>query len=423
MDNRKKLLILAGAGVHCKVVDAAHEMGIYTIVTDYLQDSPAKQISDESLMFDIFDVENLINYCIEYKVNGVLAFCIDPAQKPARKIASVLGLPVFGNEYQYNILTNKKAFKEFCIKNGVDVIPEYTVDDVYSGNIEYPVIVKPSDSRASRGVSVCYDKNEVLEAIDLAKIEDSNSNFIIEKCMSNHQDLTISYIVKDGEPILISIGDRYSGREEDNLSRQLICTIQPSRFVKMYEDNVNEKVIGMIKNLGIKNGPVFMQGFVDGLTVRMYDPGIRLPGNEYERIFTKATGLNPMKSVIEFVMGGKINDFNGRLYGSHLLNGGRAIQYMINVGPGEISCFEGLEAVKNLKNVIDVQQKHFVGDLIESTGDIKHRAGEVSILVSNNIDEMIETIMNVQKCLKVLDKNGNNMLISPFDAQCIRDLY
>ena len=40
----KKLLIIAGAGVHNKVVKAAKEMGIYTIVTDYLPDSPAKSV-------------------------------------------------------------------------------------------------------------------------------------------------------------------------------------------------------------------------------------------------------------------------------------------------------------------------------------------------------------------------------------------
>ena len=44
----KKLLVLAGAGIHSKVVRAAKEMGIYTIVTDYLdpKESPAKAIAD-----------------------------------------------------------------------------------------------------------------------------------------------------------------------------------------------------------------------------------------------------------------------------------------------------------------------------------------------------------------------------------------
>ena len=56
----KKLLILAGAGVHSKVVRTAKEMGIYTIVTDYLEPtySPAKQIADESWMLYVLRCDN-----------------------------------------------------------------------------------------------------------------------------------------------------------------------------------------------------------------------------------------------------------------------------------------------------------------------------------------------------------------------------
>ena len=39
----KKLLILGGAYLHNKVVEAAHVMGIYTIVTDNVPNSPAKK--------------------------------------------------------------------------------------------------------------------------------------------------------------------------------------------------------------------------------------------------------------------------------------------------------------------------------------------------------------------------------------------
>lgn len=48
----KKLLILAGLGVHSKVVETAKKMGIYTVVTDYLEDSPEKRLADERLMYD-----------------------------------------------------------------------------------------------------------------------------------------------------------------------------------------------------------------------------------------------------------------------------------------------------------------------------------------------------------------------------------
>ncbi len=419
----KKLLILAGAGVHCKVVDAAKEMGIYTIVTDYLKDSPAKLIADESLMYDINDVNALVNFCKENNVDGVLGFCIDPSQKPAQAIAERIGANQFGDRNQVFALTDKVAFKKLCTSAGVDIIPEYNSYEIDYTNIQFPVLVKPIDSRGSRGASVCKNIDELKIALPMAKKESSNGGAIIEKYMDNNQDLTISYIVKDGEPILISVGDRYPGKAEDNLDRQLSCTIQPSIYMDMYVQNVNNRVINMIKKLGIQNGPVFMQGFVDGDTVRMYDPGIRLPGNEYERIFTCATGMNPMKSIISYIVGGEINDYDGGLVGSYNLNGKCAIQYMINVKDGEIAVFEGLDSIQEMPFVIDVQQKHFIGDIIKNTGDIRHRAGEISILVNRNIEEMSAAVELVQSTLHVRDTDGNNMLISEFNKDLISKAY
>ena len=191
----------------------------------------------------------------------------------------------------------------------------------------------------------------------------------------------------------------------------------------MYMENVNDRVINMIKHLGIKNGPVFMQGFVDGDTVRMYDPGIRLPGNEYERIYKAATGMNLMKSIISYIVGGEIDDYDGKIVGSYDLNGLCAIQYMINVGAGEIAKFEGLDKIKEDQRVVDIQQRYFVGDIIENTGDIKHRAGEISILVGRNPKEMSDIIRFIQEKLVIEDKEGNNLIISPINAKEIEDIY
>jgi hypothetical protein len=320
-------------------------------------------------------------------------------------------------------LTDKVKFKQLCLDTGVDIIPTYSEKDIDDGTVIYPVLVKPVDSRGSRGAIVCNSKEELINALPIAKKESSNGGAIIEKYMNDNQDLTISYIVKDGKPTLISLGDRYPGRKEDNLDRQLSCTIQPSRYSEMFMENVNDKIVNMIKYLKIENGPVFFQGFVDGDKVRLYDPGIRFPGNEYERIYAKATGMNPMKSIISYCVGGDIIDYDGKMEGSYDLNGNVAIQYMINVGAGTIAKFEGLEEIAKQSYVIDVQQRHFVGETIENTGDIKHRAGEISILLDRDVDKMVEAIKYIQNTLRIEDNAGKNLIISPIDAEKIRTIY
>ena len=105
----KKLLILCGNAIHCKVVEAAKEMNVYTIVTDSLplEDAPAKQMADEALFLDVRDVDAIVDYCREHCVDGVLNFCNDLAQRPQHKICEALGLPCFGTEKQYHLLTDK----------------------------------------------------------------------------------------------------------------------------------------------------------------------------------------------------------------------------------------------------------------------------------------------------------------------------
>lgn len=423
----KKLLVLAGAAVHSKVVEAAKHLGIYTVVADYLkpEDSPAKRIADEYLMNNIFDVEELVEFCKKNKVDGVINFCIDPAQRPAQKIAEKAGIPAFGTWEQVFALTDKNAFKKLCKDNNVDIIPTYDEKDIEEDKILYPVLVKPVDSRGSRGATVCFSKEELVNAIPNAKKESSDGGCIIEKFMTAdvNQDLTISYLVKDGEPVLVSLGDRHSGRKEDNLDRQLVCTIQPSRFLKDYLSNCDERIKNMIKALGIKNGPVFFQGFWDGNTVRLYDPGLRYPGNEYERILDKATGVNLMECIIPYCVGDEIDDCNGKVKGCYNLAGKVCLQYMVNVGPGKISKYEGLDVIAKHPNIVDVTQKHFVGETIEQTGDIRHRAAEISVLCERNYESMKEMIEFIQSNLVILNEKGESQLISPFDKTILDRWY
>jgi len=111
------------------------------------------------------------------------------------------------------------------------------------------------------------------------------------------------------------------------------------------------------------------------------------------------------------------------MVGSYDLNGKVAIQYMINVGAGEIARFDGLEKIAELPEVIDIQQRHFVGDIIEDTGDIKHRAGEISVLTDREPEKMRNAIRAIQERLIIEDVKGRSLVISPIDADMVYSVY
>ena len=415
----KKLLILCGNIVHVKVVEAAREMGVYTIVTDSLslKDAPAKAIADEALYLNVLDVDGIVEWCKQNAVDGVLNFCNDIGQRPHQQICERLGLPCYGTAEQYFTLTDKNAFKRMCKKYGIDVIPEYTEEDICFNRIEYPVLVKPVDSRGSRGQAVCYTKEDLLMALPKAKSESTNGLAIIEKYMAGKQDFSMSYVFKDGEAYLTRTGDRYLGKEEDGLNKQCIGSVSPSVRTEKYINNVHLKVVKALKDIGIKNGTVFMQGFFDGDTVRFYDPGLRLPGTEYEKLLLQATGINLMKEMIKLALGGEIDDYGGELANAYQLNGKVSIQLLISARGGKISQFKGLKEISENENVVAVAQRYFVGDTVPQTGDVKQRVCEVVVLADK---DKAKTIIGwIQNQLVVLDENGENMLVSLFDSKVL----
>lgn len=419
MYNGKKILILGGASQHCKVVDAAHELGLKVFVTDYLPDSPAKKKADVSLMYDVKDIEGIVDYCKKEKIDGIITTSLDPCQIPYQKICEKLALPCFGTEEQFFQLTNKNAFKTLCQRYYVDVIQTYSIAEVLDKknaeeHIVFPIMIKPEDSRGSRGQSVCYDWESAQQALEVAQKESSTGHVIIEQYMKNASDFAVAYIVVNGIPHLIRTCDRYTGTMESGLDRVAIAASNPSKYTDMYLKNVNSKVISMLKGMGIQNGPVFMQGLVDKDTIRFYDPGFRFSGGEYEQLLKNATNVDLIKMLVVFSISGKMDD---TLLCSDLiyLNGKRAFQLDPTLLPGHISNIIGKEKIKKHPNVVSFYERYEKGEIVPQTENVARRYAEICFLTDNK-EEEIKLIKFIQDTLHILDEKGQELLCCPFQT-------
>ena len=411
----KKLLVLAGAAVHCKGVEAAKKMGVYTIVTDYLETSPAKEIADEAWKLNIMDVDAIVEKCRAEKVDGVLSFCIDPAQRPYYEICKKLNVPCYGTGEQFFSLTDKPTFKKCCAESGLDIIPTYSVDDVLNDKCEYPIFVKPTDSRGSRGQAVCYNKDNLMAAIEVARKESSDGGVVIEKFMQGMDDFSMTYFVCNGVPYLIRTCDRYLGRIEDKLNKQCVGCIAPSKHTKLYLEHVHNKVVKFIETIGLKNGPIFMQGFVDGNKVRFYDPGLRFPGGEYERLLKEATGVDVISPLVEFALTGTMEKPKGISDKPYELNGHYTIQIPVTARPGTIKVFEGLDEISRNPKVTSAFTRYEAGKTVPDSGDIRQRICEVALVIDKD-DSVSESVAWVHNTLVVLDEDDKDMLTSLVDT-------
>lgn len=416
----KKLLILGGSTVNCKFVNIARSLGITTIVTDINPDAPAKKIADVGLPFSVFDTDKITAYCVENGVSGVANFSNTFSQLSSQEIIRAIGGYGYGSDASIVELTEKNAFKAACVRNGVDIIDSYTEAEITEAFTGYPIMVKPDDNSGSRGIAVCRNYAEAAAAMENAKRLSNNGDIVIEKFLENRPDFTVTYYVVDGEPYINRLGDRFIGAKEDNLDKTCICTAAPSKYSKLFLEKYDQNIRGMLKELKIRNGPVFMQGFVDGDKIRFYDPGARYPGGgEYEASLKTATGIDYAKMSVVYAVSGETGDGTPDYEHGYLLGGYKFVQLSFGLKPGKIGAIEGMDIIREQPYVCSATLLHQIGDEIGTESNTARRFLEVCMLVKNDPKEIVEKVKKIQSTIVCTDVNGSSMLAKMVQAENI----
>lgn len=415
----KKLLILGAASVHVKLIKAAQEMGVYTIVTDNVEynESPGKKVADEYWDLNIYDIEQIVEKAQKSGVDGVISGWLDPCQRPYQEICEKLNLPCYGTKEQFRFMTDKHAFKQMCIENNVDVIPEFDENDIKNGTVEFPVFVKPVDSRGSRGQAVCYNVEELEQAIKFAKEESSNGDVLVEKYITGGQEFHVTYFFVNGEPYLIRTSDNYCGSERMHMEKVVSCAVMPSSYTEKYLKTAHNNVMKMFKKLGIKNGPIFMQGFEDNETFRFFDPGLRFPGVDFELVFKKALGVDLMKAMVQIAL---TNSCDVQIPNNAVwLEKKRGAVLYLTIRSCHISKLEGEDKMYNKDGIVSYLPRCKQGDDIPWSYNVNQRLAEAD-LMANSLDELKGLIDYVHNSIVALDANGDDVIFARFNTNRIR---
>ena len=319
-----------------------------------------------------------------------------------------LGYPCYCTKSQWDVLQNKRAFKDYCKKYKVPTVPEYDICDKLQEN-NYPVIVKPIDSCASKGINVCYNKEQFEDAKQKALSVSSTNNILIEKYIDNG-GLTnvVSYVAINGEYYLDAMGDRYV------LNGGLITAAAsfPSIYLDNWIKNVDPFVKEMMKGLGIKNGVIAFQSLPENDNIYIYECCFRLTGGMTYKMTDAISGHNSFKLLLNHVLTGKMCDEKSILKISPSFNGQKGISITIPLKTGTIGSIIGFDEVKKLEQVVDYTHYYEIGDSIDSKklNTLDQLFARIMI-VSGAKANMYETLKKIRNMVSVKDINGTEMII------------
>ncbi len=402
---------MGGMRLSCEIVRKARAMGIHTIVADYneIKDSPGKQIADEAVEVSVTDVDAVVKVIRDYHIDGVFVGFNDMLLPYYADICEKAGLPCYGTKEQFETLIAKDKYKELCRQFGVPTIPEYSIDDE---NIQYPVLVKPVDNSGSRGITICHNHQELVEAVAVGRKASKSDKVLIERYMDG-REVTVFWTFQDGNYYLSALGNRHvkHNQGQDVIPLPVGYTF-PSVYLPKYRAEVEENCKRMFRYLGIKNGMMFMQCKVEDGTCYVYDLGFRLTGSLEYKILERVCGYNPLEMMIEFALTGKMGE-ESIAYKAVPEFKTPAFNVSCLCAPGTINKITGINEVKSMAEVEDVVIAHTPGETI--TEDMKGLLAQITVRVLGSVsskDDLLPIMQKIDDMIHIKGEDNEELLLA-----------
>ena len=422
---RGKTLLIVGSDIsNIAIIETAQELGMYAIVVDGIVDrskAPAKNIADEAWDIDYSNIDEIKKKAIEKKIDGVFAGYSEYRVLAALKIAEAMGLPFYATEEQINLTRNKRFFKDECIKYGVrtpkDFCFNYPVMENDLKSIEYPVIVKPADYAGRKGITICHDEKNIKDAITFAASYSKSKMIIIEEFLQGIEFAAI-YTLVDGNITLSCVNEKYITDDQERQSGLCEFVITPASFIKRFEIEANENIINFLQGIDAKNGVAFFQGMCTEKDIYVFEMGYRVNGNNDFYVIEKNNNVSFLKMLLNFAITGSMG--KGQEKDNPYFSKFCATM-PLNIHEGLVN-FIDYSLLNNNPNFDDIRCFIYSGQTIIEDGTTQQKAMSIR-MTAETIEGIIECIKQIKSNVKILDKDGKNMLFKCFDYEKLERNY
>lgn len=309
--SQKKILLLGGSAQQVVAIKAAKELGYYTVLCDYLPDNPGQYVADRYYQESTTDIEAVHRIAKTEKVDGILAYASDPAALPAAIVCERLGLPT-NPAKSVEILGLKHPWRNFLKANGfacpktVTFTPETTSSEFKDlvKEFSFPILVKPTDSSGSKGVSVLRDLTSLDKAIRWAETYSRNQILIAEEFISRGFPNVIGGDIFVWDGTIILYGEMSCLRDNSGDGLIPIGKKKPSGLNRIQREIVHRELQRLITMLGIRFGEMNIELLLDKENnVHFLELGPRAGGNMIPLQLSDIWGVDLVKANIQAAMG------------------------------------------------------------------------------------------------------------------------
>lgn len=300
--NNKKIAVLGANRQYMSFYKQAVALGYKIIAFGREEDDHiCAQYAEKFYPISFAEKERILEICKKENVSGVTSFLIESALPYVYYISRGLGIPC--NSEICESLTENKFTMRKCLEGAGIRIPKYqTLKSLADlGETQYPIIVKPSDSGGSRGVTLVETSDELEDAFKRAVKWSPSKTVLIEQYIGG-REFSIESISYKGRHYVLQITDKVTSDAPYFVELE---HHQPANISDVLWEEIENLTIEMLNALQVEYGASHTEVRLgnDGLPY-IIEMGARMGGGSISSDLVRlSTGYDYVKGVLEVSTG------------------------------------------------------------------------------------------------------------------------
>lgn len=378
---QKTLLIVSGGVEAAEAAKRAKEMGLYVVVSDINPEAPGFQYADSILIADVYGPTDTAAAAERYhnkirKIDGVICVAAD-APLTVAAVNQRLGLGGI-TQRSAELACDKLAMKMRFAECGVPVpwfAAVQTPNELMRIFAERGpnLVIKPVDSRGSRGVQRLSHVKDLCQAFQFARSHSPTSRVMVEVYLPGPQVSTESVVV-DG----VCHTPGFSDRNYEYLDKYAPFFIEnggdlPSFLPGETQEEIKRIQAAAAAALGVTRGTVKGDIVVHDGKVYVIELAARLSGGFFcTREIPLNTGVDFIGCAIRVALGEtpSVEELTPKFQKP-------VCQRYIIPGAGKVAAISGAEEARAIPGVLEVNITANIGDVIPPAGDKRPSAAMV----------------------------------------------
>jgi biotin carboxylase len=369
----KTLLIISGSVEAVDAVKRAKEMGLNVVVSDRNPEAPGFAHADSCLIADVYGPEETAAAAERYsrkirKIDGVICVAAD-APMTVAAVAERLGLPGISRKTA-ELACDKLKMKRRFSETGVPV-PWFTEvatpQELQRIAVERGrnLVIKPADSRGSRGVQRVARVVDLGKAFIAARSFSPTQRVMVEEYLDGPQVSTESVVVNGR-----CCTPGFSDRNYEYLDRFAPYFVEnggdlPSHLAEDIQAQVKDVVGRAAAALGVTNGTVKGDIVVHDGRPCVIELATRLSGGYFcTREIPLNTGVDFIGAAIRVALGESVDEADVTpKFLRHV------VQRYVFPAPGRIRRISGEDAARRVAGIEEVLVTARPGDVVRAPCD------------------------------------------------------